>query len=508
MPASELKIFVISDLHLGGRPHVTSDTGAPVGSRINSSYRHLTDFLDWLSVEASQGAVELVINGDIIDFLLVDDVSPDPAPWTCDEDAVIRRLNYIVASSRDIGGRGPFDALADFCIKAAEGNASLVLMLGNHDLELSLPKVRRHFLRNVLRSDGRGVRFIYDNEAYCRGDLIIEHGNRYDILNAVDHDCLRRERSALSRGEDLDQSLRQDGRFTPPGGSVLVTELFNPLKETYRFLDLLKPEKKAALPLMLALEPQCSGMIAAIIKLCKVMPRAMPAVRSDGEFVNDRGYIAAGNATATFDLRSLLREAVGSDADSFEVAPETGISAASAWQDIQFVKKKAGQWLLGWDRQVLSGVTRKQLSVALKKLAQDTSFSLDHEIEPYLSEARRLLASGRFSTIVFGHTHLPKQIDIPRPNLPTARYLNTGTWADVMRVPPKITEDGAEVEKEIDNFLESLAANRFQVARYLTYARISMLHSDGKEKVQSAVIRSFCGISNPDLEPLTEAGEA
>jgi len=78
-------------------------------------------------------------------------------------------------------------------------SGTLTILLGNHDVELSsracagaslsqwrLPVARELPLRR------RGVR---------AGELLVEHGNRYEGWNVVAHDSLRRLRSALSRGE-------------------------------------------------------------------------------------------------------------------------------------------------------------------------------------------------------------------------------------------------------------------------------------------------------------------
>ena len=88
------------------------------------------------------------------------------------------------------------------------------------------------------------LRFIFDGEAYPIGDALIEHGNRYDGWNAIDYDALRRVCSLKSRGQAIPPSLR----LPPPAGSQLVAEVMNPIKRSYPFIDLLKPENTAALP--------------------------------------------------------------------------------------------------------------------------------------------------------------------------------------------------------------------------------------------------------------------
>ncbi len=87
-----------------------------------------------------------------------------------------------------------WDALRAF----VASSAALTLMLGNHDIELALPGPHR-LLRERL-GPGRAD-FIFDNQAFVEGPLLIEHGNRYDMWNVVPHDRLREVRSAVSRRE-------------------------------------------------------------------------------------------------------------------------------------------------------------------------------------------------------------------------------------------------------------------------------------------------------------------
>src|SRR5207253_2251682 len=98
--------------------------------------------------------------------------------------------------------------------------AKLTLLLGNHDVELSLPGPRRVLLERL--GPGR-VEFIYDNQAFVEGPVLIEHGNRYDSWNIVSHDTLREVRSVLSRGE-------APVTFEGPAGSHLVVNVMNKIK--------------------------------------------------------------------------------------------------------------------------------------------------------------------------------------------------------------------------------------------------------------------------------------
>ena len=106
---------------------------------------------------------------------------------------------------------GFFDALAALI----ESGVSLTLLLGNHDIEMSLPAVRSYLRARLGVKRFGAVQFIYDGEAYVVGDTLIEHGNRYDGWNAVDYDSLRRYRSESSRR----LPLSPEAEFDPPVGS-------------------------------------------------------------------------------------------------------------------------------------------------------------------------------------------------------------------------------------------------------------------------------------------------
>jgi hypothetical protein len=140
-----------------------------------------------------------------------------------------------------------------------KGGGRLTFLLGNHDIELCYPATTR-LLRKRLGQDR--VEFIYDNRAFNAGPVLIEHGNRYDRWNVVDHDKLREIVSALSRGEmPLD--------YSGPPGSQLVAQVMNPLKGQYSFVDLLKPENGGVLPLLAVFDPSSMRAIKKLAKLAR-----------------------------------------------------------------------------------------------------------------------------------------------------------------------------------------------------------------------------------------------
>lgn len=438
-------LFVISDLHLGGRPHNNVMDSEDRPSQINSSYQQLANFIDWLaSGKACEGETELVLNGDTVDFLMDDDYGENvfPRPWTDNEDEVICKLEKIVERTREGSVSGPFDAIKEFL---ATGH-TLTLILGNHDVELSLPMVRQRLMA-LLDARRKNLNFIYDGEAYVRGTLLIEHGNRYDRFNITDHSGLRQERSAMSRGLPLHASRRDSGRFAPCAGSILVTEILNRIKDRYRFLDLLKPDTGAAFPLLLALHPRLEHVLSQLLALSKVSTRWTASGMLNPAEPHRDNLLGAENADATLTLSELLRQELGGDANLFELTRvDSGrLGAADMLENLRKLAGRISCYLFDQSNFFSTWRTedsrRKQLLAALRALRNDRSFHLDYESPEYLDAAKILARSRRFSTIVFGHTHLPKQLEIPNEGSSRVQYINTGTWADLIRVPKEILSD-------------------------------------------------------------------
>ena len=222
-------LFVISDLHLGGAEGFQI---CPVEGR-----ERLARFIDWVAGQKCEDTpIQLVLNGDIVDFLAEEDDTGGFSAFVVDEGKARRKLARIAEECESV-----FAALQRF---TAAGNR-LTLLIGNHDVELSLPSVRRDFLALLGETH---IEYLYDNEAYSIGPVLIEHGNRYDAWNMVNHDELRQVRSKLSRGET-------PSAFAAQPGSELVARVMNPVKKKFSFVDLLKPETGGVLPILAVLDP-------------------------------------------------------------------------------------------------------------------------------------------------------------------------------------------------------------------------------------------------------------
>lgn len=478
-------VFITSDWHLGGTLDRTEAEQAIPGTQICRVTGKLTEFIDWLrsQITAEGPLIELVINGDMVDFLAPDQ-GYEPLPWLGEETAAVRRFNQIADAAKNSRGRGPFEALRDFL--AAGG--SLVLLLGNHDVELSLPAVRKS-LSDRLEAEGRRYTFIHDGEAYTRGQLLVEHGNRYDAFNMVDHSRLRQERSHLSRGLACAPEERNESFFLPPYGSELVANVYNQLLPQIPFLNLLKPENEAVIPLVIALCPESRNAVDAGIRLYGVSRTLYVNRLRRPAQPKQPGLLGATPGEVYASLDMVLQDVLGKDAALFQepAARDGQLSIGESLRERLTALSAKGRELAAMAGRGLTiakivreqGEQRRlqQLQAALKKVRDEMDFSLTSEKKQYQEAAQELVACGKFSTVVFGHTHLAKRID-----LRGGVYLNSGTWADVLRLPP-VNSAGERSDAAVKLFIEEMIAKKLKdyVARSLTFVRAEVT-VDGRVK--------------------------
>ena len=443
-------LFVISDLHLGGTP---ASDGKPSFQMCSPSGRaRLAEFIRYAGAQrTSDCAVTLVLAGDIVDFLAEEEFTP----FTINDAVAAQKLERIMQRTDEI-----WQALQLF---AASGS-KLVLLLGNHDIELSLPASRTLLLER-LRS-GK-VEFIYDNQAFTDGPVIIEHGNRYDSWNVINHDALREVRSALSRREI-------PPKFDCPAGSLMVVNIMNRIKSRFPFVDLLKPEDAALLPLLAVLDPSSLKEATKAIGLWRKQSKV--EFDEDGVPIDVANIAAASsNDEAAIDL---AMELYGEDQGDISLVDDAR-NFYDLWQLARTNKDQDAQL--------------SKLYTALRARAESTWQTLDvnRETEQFINPARAAAARG-FRVVVFGHTHLVKRVPLDAEG---SVYLNTGTWADLMQVPePVLNGDEPEAKRQLETFVKDLAANQLQTWRRQvpTFARIDL----DSNAVTSADVYFFDGTNH------------
>ena len=463
-----------------------------------------------LSEPVLQHDIHLVIAGDVVDFLAEEPMSA----FTADEAAACAKLQHALDSSPEV-----WPALRDF----VRAGGAVTMLLGNHDIELSLGAVRQLLLRTL--GPGR-VELIYDNQGLALGDVLIEHGNRYDPWNCVPHSSLRELRSHMSRREEL-------SKFTPLPGSRLVIDVMNDVKQTSKFVDLCKPEIPAAIPLLLGLQPSILNSavdIAVLLWKSKELsfrpssgaPTNRDYVSHNGpanddwigearrQVANDElaaalGIPAARLADCLLDAVSELERREASDLPGQEpkaAQPQVDRSLASyttsnrvdkpaepgIWSRIAGTFDNwmdfltAGKHIVAAARTDNLEAKLPHLLTALRALARSQREELDinHEKENYLRPARHAVSRG-FSVVIYGHTHMAKRVPIAAkaedgtetPGL----YLNTGTWADLLWLPPELAGmDDSRALAALRHLCVDRGNDPDSVLRrrLLTYARIEL----------------------------------
>jgi UDP-2,3-diacylglucosamine pyrophosphatase LpxH len=532
------RIFVISDLHLGGSYPEPGKPGR--GFRLCTHPEAVAAFIKGVTSDIAQdGPSELVLNGDTVDFLA--EVGEKPGSWlpfTADPEQAVAKFEAIVKRDKVV-----FEALGGFL----ENGGRLTVLLGNHDIELSLPAVRAAFRRELGVKRHHDFEFFYDGEAYIVGDALIEHGNRYDAWNQVDYDALRHIRSFQSRRQEVPPQYV----FPPPPGSEMVRSVINPIKKEYAFIDLLKPETSAVAPILLALEPGYRSLVATVALLYKqtrshglkdaVTPVRSGEIRAERETGRVRvsdiastnrpakrvsaGDMAAGPRAAPASppedkddaLKDVLREALGKDGESFLRELDAEITEANP------LARRAGEIASGTISRILGFASlvfgrrsqsyEKRIPALLKAMRglQDTrTFDVGTETAlEYVKAAKELASRGGFRHVIFGHTHLAKRVDLGNGRL----YLNSGTWADVLRFPNEILDSEADARPALQAFVERMKTGDFSAWTPFqpSYVRLDV---DGG-KVVDGDLFAFGEAQAPDGAPpagrgrrLTDLGSA
>lgn len=409
-------IIVISDLHLGGSPPA-----------MMSFPGRLVRFIKDLPGKLVPGeALELVLAGDVIDFLAIELEGRTDA-WTADPGRA--RAKLLSALERD---RPVYDALADHL----ELGHGLTIMVGNHDLELALPIVQDELCK-ALRCRTGAVHFVDDGRAWRLGEVLVEHGNRYDRANENDWDNLREIAASQSRDE------RPMSRLRPSEGSKIVEKVVQKYKNVFEFIDTLQPQGAIVAYLMAVLDPALFERLPALARV------------KYGQWLSTRN--AAGLPPARRTARGR-----GDDEDIETLAlvtllGEVPMATRGDLLDIlNEARKPTGKGLLHQivnkreiDDDHLAGVQK----VLARMLKGDKSLDPQGPTDQWGEAATRLRDATGARVVVMGHTHQARHVGPPD----MAEYINTGTWADLVTVPDAILEPTHEGLAALRTWIVDLA---------------------------------------------------
>jgi len=421
LPVPEFdQLHVISDLHMGGE----------AGRQIFTTAAELAALIRHLRDESSNERVALLINGDSVDFLA------EPNARYFDPHGATAKLDRIF---QDPAFNPVWTELRSF---VAQPNRRLIVNLGNHDLELALPWVRDHFTGLLERQNPAAVgqtTLVLDGTGFsctvASKRVLCIHGNEVDTWNVADHEMVRRIGRDLVQGRPVED-------WTPNAGTKLVIDVMNGIKRNYAFVDLLKPEVQALVPVLIALDQsQAAGLqrvVAIASRLSWDRVRRATGFLSFGEQASPTPLeLEEGSEWAR---RQRTRTAGGEGASQLEHSEATVVVAAaeenfrSGMHPISLVDASTADQLgafgAGWAW--ARGKSKEEvLYAAVRDLEKDRSFYLDAPDETF----RRIdkFVGANFDYVVAGHTHMERQL--PREH-GSGTYFNTGSWVPRMQFTP------------------------------------------------------------------------
>lgn len=420
-------LFVVSDLHVGG-------------DKTKNMHPYTDDVaMGWLGDELARRAeterICWVVAGDIIDFLAY----PDPTGHYFHPPDAIRRLNQIAQDNPET-----FRAWGTFA--AAGPNATLVFLLGNHDLELGLSAVWEKFTELVrlhakqpalqLARPLAGVDFrcVVGGQRVC-----VKHGNESDEWNVVDYDRLT----------EFDAGDSSWPRWRPNDGTALVVDHMNSIKQDYPFVDLLKPEDGAVQTILAPLLP--TMQIIENVGAAKLQRDVTKAKQRTGRVGGDEETVApvavapgpaiSGHELVTGALRALDRGA----------------------EPLDLVN---GPGSLGLGRYIAGRLFGSQEDAAYDAVLEnlgDTAFDV-RATDAYYDWFTKNFPD-HTNVLVVGHTHLAKLIHRTTNTV----YVNSGTWMPLIDLPEILAEGRSSFDALFaalrEKSLEALDQKQFLIRR-------------------------------------------
>jgi UDP-2,3-diacylglucosamine pyrophosphatase LpxH len=182
----------------------------------------LCDLLRYFSTGIYGGDydVELILNGDIFDFLNVP-VDGD-FPDVITEDLAVWKLQTILQGHPQV-----HEALRAF---AREPGKTITYVVGNHDADFLFPKVQETFINEISNGEGK-VRIVDEESMVLDGGIEIHHGHNFEAIHRLNY-----EKPFLTK-------WLKEPILNVPWGSLYVMKIVNRLKRERDYVDKVRPVK-------------------------------------------------------------------------------------------------------------------------------------------------------------------------------------------------------------------------------------------------------------------------
>ena len=479
-------VYALSDTHLSlSGPEQLFFHGTLLAATIRKISRHAC------LIGQHGKRTAMVIHGDFIDFLAIADRYPDPATW--DIGVFFDRINApetLLRIMDDQGNQEVFAALSQFVRSPV---VELIFLVGNHDLELSLPTVQQVMRQRLADGDHaaeKRIRFIDNGTGYrCRvGDrnILFIHGNEADWINTVDFEGVRQACQDLKRG------IEPSGAVRPSLGTMLMTRTYRRLRKKFPFLDLVKPEIEDNLPLILGAADHLGRDFLSLIQTWTKW------LTGNNRFLLEDGWQTGG------EHRQILpRQMLNEDdllLDIFQDLHNGRLRApeeVSPYDDLESLSQLLGSrsHFAKYFFRIISCVNNRNVAFCRNWLAdnrqiRDRSFDLK-DMDPIVSitKEKSRLVGPEIDLLVAGHTHLTRCLTTPEGYY----YYNTGTWSPVIRIPSELLEESSEAA--LSFVLQELAQprkNEDERLNFLETYRHEWVFPEDEKKYPPLVLDSPC----------------
>jgi UDP-2,3-diacylglucosamine pyrophosphatase LpxH len=398
------ELFVLSDLHLA----------AERNAGLFQSDAELADCLRWILTETRDSVT--VLAGDILDFLVFNDGNPKT-----DFALLGDRTNAIIRHHPEV-----FEALT---MLTQSSRHRLVILGGNHDPEMVFPAVQEAIERRLgIDFINPALRWLVRGEALSlrvgNAIVLIEHGNVLDPWNRINYTTLQSAVSLASR------NLSNVSDYQLPPGSRLVLEVVCELRGSYPWIDCLKPETEASLPLIWHFGSLKQKKLIFNLADDYLSMKAFALNKKISNSRNPERLYRGEKEAETSPRDKAFKEWVGT------IYEQQRLSLSNNKKDNRIIEK-------------LRSVS-----------AQDTFF--ETEIPDDSVAYLQPVFSGGADLVIHGHTHSAKAYAVEG-----GFYINTGTWGQLLRLPKSYASD-----KSWQEFLELLRVNDVECFRRPTFARV------------------------------------
>lgn len=390
--------IVISDLHLG------------IGQARNGSWSALEDFRfpaifrSFLDSMGKPGNTDLIIAGDFIDFwqVLPELDEKRPAQLGPSEAESLAKLNLVLIRHQQ--------TFADLKRFAETGKNRLIIIPGNHDVDLFWPKVQSVLQRTLGLPINQ--KLFFTGNCYESQGVHIEHGHQYDQAN--------RFKSANAPFVVDDNSVR---RLESNWGTVFMSRFYNNVELQKPFIDNLTPELAG---IAWALQNEFAFSMKQLGQLVVMMVRDQKVL----------------------DQFKISVDTLGDDDDPPQNVPEKTVDNLLA------LYERADPELAKMLRAtVRSKEARREAEKALEEISDEEWTTLAagfgkevrtetlenklREYDAYIRAARNIVRKQpEISIVVMAHTHELDAAAVKLENVGHANrwYVNTGCWQKVLRV--------------------------------------------------------------------------